>query len=68
MDKIEEKIKDLEKKISKKLEEKHWKQFERQASFLGNGIYGWRGVYSTDTRELFLMGIALVEGIKYEKS
>lgn len=34
---------------------------------MGNGVYEWRGQYSTDTRELFLLGIAVVEGIDVEK-
>lgn len=52
----------------KDLEKKHQKTFEKQAQYLGNGVYSWAGVYSTDTRELFLMGILGIEGIKYRKN
>ena len=58
---------ELQGKISKELQDKHWKQFEKQAGYRGNGIYEWRNNFSTDTRELLLMGIADVEEIKYNK-
>ena len=60
-------IEQLESKINAAMEKKHWNEFEKQTSYLGNGVYSWRDQYSTDTRELFLMGIACVEGIKYDK-
>jgi hypothetical protein len=40
-----------------KLEKKYWSLFERQAMYLGNGIYKWCNVFSNDTRELWLMGV-----------
>ena len=58
-------IQKLEKKITKEMEEKHYPRFEKYASYLGNGVYGIRGLYSTDTRELFLMFVAKEEGIEY---
>jgi hypothetical protein len=63
---MEEKIAVLESQITDAMEKKHWNQFEKQSGYKGNGIYEWRGQYSTDTRELFLLGIAVVEGIEIE--
>lgn len=58
----------LEKKITGKIENKYRNKFEKQARYIGNGIYGVPGtrMRSTDTRELFLMFCACQEGIKYE--
>lgn len=50
-----------------KLEDKYHKIFERQAMFVGNGIYKIGNLHSTDTRELMLMFIAQQEQIVYEK-
>lgn len=60
-------IKKLEKKISKEQEKKYEKKFERNARFMGNGVYSVPGsnLYSTDTRELFLMFVAVHENIKF---
>ena len=49
------------------IEKKYLKDFEKQACYLGNGIYEWCGIYASDTRELFLMGCLSREGIEYEK-
>lgn len=57
-------VKKLESKISIELQDKYWKKFEKQAVFLGNGVYEWANIYETDTRLLFLKGIAAIEGIK----
>jgi len=46
------------------LEEKYRDNFDRQARYLGNGIYSWCNVNSIDTRELFLMGVLIHERIK----
>ena len=56
----------LEKKITSKMETKWFPSFEKQARYLGNGCYNICGtnLYSTDTRELFLMFVAAKEGIK----
>jgi hypothetical protein len=62
-------IEQLKKKITPKMEIKHFPKFERQAGYLGNGVYNINGtnLFSTDTRELFLMFCAVQEGIKFEK-
>jgi hypothetical protein len=51
----------LESQISKSVENLHYEDFLRGAVYLGNGVYTWRKQYSTDTRELFLMGIACID-------
>jgi hypothetical protein len=63
------KIENLEKKITKEMEEKYRPSFEKQSRYLGNGIYNISQytLYSTDTRELFLMFIACKEEIKFER-
>ena len=48
------------------IEPKYRKEFEKFARYLGNGIYSWMGIYSNDTRELWLMGVLAREGIEYE--
>ena len=62
---MEGRIERLGKKLGKtpvEMEAKHEKMFERQAMYLGGGTYEWCGVYSTDTRELFLLGVLIREG------
>jgi hypothetical protein len=56
----------LEKKITPEMEEKWMPKFEKQAGYRGNGVYNILGtnLFSTDTRELFLMFCASNEGIK----
>lgn len=54
----------LKSKVSDELEEKYGKNFNRMATYRGNGVYEWAGVFSTDIRELFLLGIIGIEGIK----
>jgi len=63
----EKRIKYLESKVTKELEDKYRKNFDRSAGYKGNGVYEWANVYSTDTRELFLMGILSIEGIRFKK-
>lgn len=54
---MEERIKYLENLLpSKEIEDKHWKNFEKHATYLGNGVYQWCGIISPNTRALFLMG------------
>ena len=62
-------IEKLEKKITPQMEDKWMSKFERQAGYRGNGVYNILGtnLYSTDTRELFLMFVATQEGIKIPK-
>jgi len=62
---MEGRIKRLGKKLGKtqaEMEDKHQDVFDRQARYLGNGIYTWCNVHSTDTRELFLLGVLICEG------
>lgn len=45
---------------------KHFEKFEQYATYTGNGTYQWEGIRSSDTRELWLMGVLRIEGVKYE--
>ncbi len=58
----------LEKKITPRMEKKHMPVFEKQAEYLGQGVYNIpaTNLFSTDTRELFLMFCASREGIKFQ--
>jgi hypothetical protein len=60
-------VQQLQKKITLEMEEKHFPQFEKQARYLGNGIYSVPGtnLHSTNTHELFLMFVANREGIPF---
>lgn len=49
------------------LEDKYFHEFEKFASYTGNGTYEWMGIRATDTRELWLMGALMLEGIEYEE-
>ncbi len=62
------KIDELEKKITPEMENKHFAKFAKQSRYMGNGVYSIPGtnLYSTDTRELFLMFAAAQEGIEFE--
>lgn len=64
-----ERIKYLEKKIPKGLdiEKKYGENFNKYARYMGNGVYSWKGLVATDTRELFLIGILRSEGIKFKE-
>ncbi len=62
---LERRVKIGGEKLGVDLEEKHRKNFERQCMYLGNGIYHWGNTHSTDTREVFLLGVLDREGIKY---
>ena len=59
----------LEAKITFEMEKKWMSKFERQARHLSNGVYNIPGtnLYSTDTRELFLMFVAAQENIEMPK-
>lgn len=64
-----ERIKYLEKKLpvsEVELRDKHWKKFERECKFLGNDVYQWCGQYCGDPRESWLMGVLIIEGIKFK--
>lgn len=66
---IEQSIAYLESRLPKDgdIEATHFNSFKRFCGYKGNGIYEWRGFVSTDTRELFLLGILHREGIKFDK-
>jgi len=51
----------------KSLEKKHFPDFEKHAGYMGNGVYIWKDILATDTRELFLMGLLYITGIKFKK-
>jgi hypothetical protein len=63
------KVSDLEGLISRKVQDKHFNKFSKQARYLGNGVYSIPGtnLFASDTRELFLMFCAAQEGIEFEK-
>lgn len=66
---VEKNIKYLESLLPEnpdEIEQKYWGDFETQAFYLGNSVYSMNGLYSTDTRELFLMYILEQEKIDYE--
>lgn len=60
-------LKNLEKKISAADEKKYKPLFDKQARYLGNGIYNVPGtnLLSTDTRELFIMFVLAKKGIPF---
>lgn len=61
-------IKNLHKHITPEMEEKHFDTFSKRAGYAGNGIYRvFDDLFSTDTRELFLMYCARMEGLNFEK-
>jgi hypothetical protein len=45
------------------IDEKYFDRFAKYARYMGNGVYQYHGMYSTDTRELFLITSLLQEGI-----
>lgn len=54
-------------KVNKKkvlvVQEKYRNNFDKQAVYMGNGIYSVSGLASNDTRELFLLFVLQQEGI-----
>lgn len=58
--------KKLQKKITPAMEKKWFAEFSKQAKYRGNGVYNilMTNLFSSDTRELFLMFVASKEGIK----
>ena len=54
-------VKEVKDKITPDMEAKYVDIFNRQARYMCNGIYGFASLYSTDTRELFLMFVAQQE-------
>jgi hypothetical protein len=66
---MNERIKYLESKLPKGLdyEGKYYNNFSKYACYMGNGVYTWKGIHATDTRELFLMGVLSSEKIKFKE-
>ena len=58
----------LEKKLPKGIDvnDKYGKNFDKYARYMGNGVYSWKGLMATDTRELFLIGVLRSEGIEFK--
>jgi len=57
-----ERIKALEQLVqeldrSEEQEKAEQQHFEKFARHLGGGAYGWRGLFSSDLSELFLLGV-----------
>ncbi len=71
MPNTEKRISYLESKIPKGqetvLEEKYRKRFDKNARYLGHGVYEWQGLKARDTRVLFLKGVLTFEQIKYKE-
>ena len=50
------------------VETKYRKRFEKNARYLGRGVYEWQGVQSKDVRVLFLKGVLHFEGVAFKES
>ena len=66
---MNERIAYLESLIPKNIniDEKYFNNFSKYAQYMGNGVYSYRGILSTDTRELFLMTSLKNLNIQYEE-
>lgn len=66
---MEERIKYLESLIPEGVDinELYFQNFSKFAQYMGNGVYSYRGLHSTDTRELFLMTSLSRLNIKYKE-
>jgi hypothetical protein len=62
---MDKRIKWLESLIPKgvDIDKKYFDRFAKNACYMGNGVYQYRDIYSTDTRELFLITSLMQEGI-----
>ena len=49
-------------------ENKYRAKFDKYATYMGNGVYQWRGIYSNDTAELFLIGILRINNIPFKEA
>jgi len=45
------------------IDKKYFDRFAKYACYVGNGVYQYRDILSTDTRELFLITSLIQEGI-----
>jgi hypothetical protein len=54
---MKNRIKYLQRLVPKDIDinEKFYKNFSKYAQYMGNGVYEYKGILSTDTQELFLM-------------
>jgi hypothetical protein len=66
IDKYSMSMEDLEKDVTDGMEKKYRRSFDNYARYVGNGIYTINKLYSSNTRELFLMYIHLKEDIEME--
>jgi hypothetical protein len=66
---MKDRIKYLESLIPEGVDinKKYYTTFAKYAQYMGNGVYSYRGIASTDTRELFLMTSLKQLGITYEE-
>lgn len=48
------------------LDVKYWDKFTKESRFVKNNLYVWDGIHASTTRELYLMGVLLREGIHFE--
>ena len=55
IDKYSIPVEELEELISEEEQKRYFPDFEFLASYMGNGIHSISGLYSSDTRQLFLM-------------
>jgi hypothetical protein len=66
---MENRIKYLESLVPKNIDinEKYYDNFSKYAQYMGNGVYSYRGILSTNTRELFLLTSLRQLGITYKE-
>lgn len=50
------------------IDKKYFDRFAKNACYMGNGVYQYQNIYSTDTRELFLLTSLMQEGIDVSKA
>jgi len=46
---------------------KYRHRFEKNARYLGRGVYEWQGVQSRDTAVLFLKGVLCFENVEFKE-
>jgi hypothetical protein len=49
------------------INERFYDNFSKYAQYMGNGVYSYKGIFSTDTQELFLMASLLQLKISYKQ-
>ncbi len=58
---------DLQPDTEQKMYDKYWETFKKECKFKGPELYNWGHIYASETKELFLMGVLVREGIKFEQ-